>query len=76
MNTNTSNARTYQAGAMDAERRLEVGCLVEIVLKTLAKRVAVGPDEISLHLRLADHAIPNTHAIVHTDKKPSGPLEL
>ena len=55
---------------MDAERRFEVGRLVEVVLKTLTKRVAVGPDKIRLHLRLADHAIPSTYTIVQTEKEP------
>ena len=45
---------------MDAKCRLEVGRLVKIVLKALAKRMTVGPDKIGLHFRLADHAIPAT----------------
>ena len=45
---------------MDTKCRLEVGRLVEIVLKARSKRMTVGPDKIGLHFRLADHAIPVT----------------
>ena len=38
-----------QASAVDTKCRLEVGRLVEIVLKALTKRVTVGPDKIGFH---------------------------
>jgi len=50
---------TNQAGAVDAKRWLEVCRLVEVVLKALTKRMTVGPDEVRLHFRLADHSIPD-----------------
>lgn len=44
---------------MYAESRLEVSCLMEVMLEALAESVAVGSVEISLHLRLADETIPD-----------------
>ena len=46
---------------MDAERRLEVGDFVEVVLEALSEGVAVGSDEVSLHLSLADLAVSETN---------------
>jgi len=50
---------TYQTGAVNAERWLEIGDLMEGVLETLAQCVAVCAIEISLHLILANHSIPD-----------------
>jgi len=44
---------------VDAKRRLEVGSLVKVVFEAFTKRVTVSPDKIRLHLRLADHSVPN-----------------
>ena len=46
---------------MDAECRLEVGDFVEVVLEALSEGVAVGTDEVSLHLGLADLAVSETN---------------
>ena len=46
-----------QSCAVNAERGLEVGNFMEVMFEALAKCMAVGTVEISLHLGLADHAV-------------------
>ena len=54
----TCMAVTYQSRAVDAERRLEVCRLVEVMLETLSHGVAVGANKIRLHFGLTYHAVP------------------
>ena len=49
---------THQAGAVDAEGRLEVGCFVEVVFEAVSEGVAVRADKVRLHLGLTDHPVP------------------
>jgi len=52
---------TNQAGAVDTKCRLEVGRFMEVVLEAFTKCVTVRSNEVRLHLRLADHAVPDRY---------------
>ena len=43
---------------MNTEGGLEIRGFVEVVLEAFSHGMAVGADEIGLHLRFADHTIP------------------
>ena len=51
---------THQSSAVYAESGLEVGRFMERMLEAVAQSMAVGPDEVRLHLHFANHPVPGT----------------